>query len=296
MLRGILTGGFWGLVIGAVVLAVAAVVLEARRERAAAPLPPVLAAAVTLETARLVAVPARRAADPGASRAYPLALTRTKPELPALLAVIPPTVPRDPPPSPEPQSIAPAATTWRAPSLVPPADAARRAHVASRAPQPPRVSADPPAPPAASRVSAAPLLDTRPPEAADGPAADIAQGPPPMPSVASPATAADTALRVAFVLTGSEGAGAVGAARPAWLTARSRAGVPLYTRLASDTEALSDLLASVVERARRDGGVAIGVADDPALLAAISEWIAAQGVTAVAPETLPAIWSDMQAR
>lgn len=58
-----------------------------------------------------------------------------------------------------------------------------------------------------------------------------------------------------------------------------------YDRIESATPDLGPRLAAAQERARRDGAVAVILADDPALLAGVSDWLAAEGNGA--PEPVP---------
>lgn len=81
-------------------------------------------------------------------------------------------------------------------------------------------------------------------------------------------------------------------ADPAGFLAARAAGVPAwlaYDRLTAATPDLARRLDAAAERARRDGGVAVLVAADPALLDAIGAWLAAQGADAPDPVALSAL-------
>lgn len=307
MLRGILAGAFWGIVVGAVVLVAAALAIDGRRVREAAPpADPVAGRLSPVDTAAFGAAPAFWPVGAGDSAPRPFTARPTKPALPDL-----------------PWPIAPVIT------LVPPGPVAARAHTAGSARTPP-VTASDETPRPAGEVVASNAPDVTAGEAA--PEDDVARAPDPaLPSqpstidatpvapappaaegtpevAASPAPVVQSRVPPATALTETDVPGAPDPdlSEPAPLPGsvsqpgphvaligpqdETGADIPVYATLDGTGPDLAARLAAITERARRDGAVAIRVTDDPALGAALADWMAREGLKPAPPEALPMLW------
>lgn len=302
MLRGILTGAFWGSVVGLALIIGAALAVEGRKAHRA---PQDLAVApATLTSGDLPALAAtpdsaslpEAAPDPTRPRPGPLPdLTRLSEGLAAPnLTAAPPW----PGTMPEPAALPrPAASETRAPPEVAPPPPSR-APQALRRPNAGSVRADLPKAPERVARADVPLLDAGPPSEAPEAAWQTAPGVPesaadrdgsgPAPPAAHPA--AEPATRQPA--GGPEaGPGRTPALAVIETGAPAPADLPIYATLLTPEDASPARLAAIAERARRDGGVAVAVARDPVLAERIETWRVAAGLARIAPADLPGLWS-----